>query len=330
LNRRTFIAIGTAAAVFPLSGLAKPDKSRKIYMITWRGNTDVEKGFQSYLAEKNLPVEFVVRDAAQDPKRLAEFVEEIRQTKPDLVYTWGTSATLGVVGPWDKPLNKIGDIPVVFTLVASATGAKLVPDGPERGRNITGVSHMPPLETQISAMKSYRSFKRIGVLYNSAEKNSVVGVKELVELSKKQGFDVIQRTFKIDPSGKPMADGIAGLVAEIHAAGAEWLYIGPDSYLFTRLQDVADAANQLKLPTFATTEAVVNSSAGVLTGLVSKYYSIGQFTAFKAEQILFKDVAAAKVPVETLSRFSFQIRMETARKINFFPPVSLFNYAEFL
>lgn len=327
------MAAGLAAAALPGTLVAATPGSRtprKIYMITWRGNTDVEKGFQGYLAGRNLPVEFVLRDAGQDAKRVAEFTDEIRQLKPDLVYTWGTSATLGVVGPWDKPSGRIGDIPLVFTLVASAAGAKLVPPGAERGRNITGVSHMAPLETQIAAMRSYRPFRRVGVLYNAAEQNSVAGIRELQELSKKQGFDVVQRTFKADAAGKPMPEGIAGLVGEIREAGADWLYIGPDSYLFTRLQDVADAANQLKLPTFATTESVVNSPAGVLAGLVSKYYSIGQFTGFKAEQILFKDVPAARVPVETLSRFSFQIRMETAKRINFFPPVSLFNYAEFL
>lgn len=235
-----------------------------------------------------------------------------------------------MVGPWDKPSGRIGDIPLVFTLVASAAGAKLVPPGPERGRNITGVSHMAPLETQIAAMRSYRSFKRVGVLYNAAEQNSVAGIRELEDLSKKQGFEIVQRTFKADAAGKPVPEGIASLVGEIREAGAQWLYIGPDSYLFTRLQDVADAANQLKLPTFATTESVVNSPAGVLAGLVSKFYSIGQFTGFKAEQILFKNMPAAKVPVETLSRFSFQIRMATAKRINFFPPVGLFNYAEFL
>ncbi len=330
MNRRNFIQLGVAAAAFPSSLVAQTEKRRKIYMITWRGNTEVEKGFQNYLTGKNLPVEFVLRDAGQDVKRIAEFIDEIRQVKPDLVYTWGTSATLAVVGPWDKPSNRIGDIPLVFTLVASAAGAKLVPSVPERGRNITGVSHMAPLETQIAAMRSYRAFRRVGVLYNAAEQNSVAGIKELQALSKKQGFDVVPRTFRADPAGKPVPEGIAGLVSEIRDAGAEWLYIGPDSYLFTRLQDVADAANQMKLPTFATTEAVVNSSAGVLAGLVSKYYSIGEFTGFKAEQILFKGIPATRVPVETLSRFSFQIRMETAKRINFFPPVSLFNYAEFL
>jgi hypothetical protein len=34
--------------------------------------------------------------------------------------------------------------------------------------------------------------------------------------------------------------------------------------------------------------------------------------------------------VETLKRFSFIVRMDAARKIGLLPPVSLFNYAEFV
>mgnify|MGYP003471957110 CR=1 FL=1 len=31
----------------------------------------------------------------------AGFIDEIRATKPDLIYAWGTSVTLGIVGPYD-------------------------------------------------------------------------------------------------------------------------------------------------------------------------------------------------------------------------------------
>ena len=70
--------------------------------------------------------------------------------------------------------------------------------------------------------------------------------------------------------------------------------------------------------------------AGALTGLVSRYHAIGQFTAYKAEQILVNKIHPSKIPVETLTRFALQIRMDVARQLHLPPPLSMFNYAELI
>jgi putative tryptophan/tyrosine transport system substrate-binding protein len=64
----------------------------------------------------------------------------------------------------------------------------------------------------------------------------------------------------------------------------------------------------------------------VLTGLVSKFYQISQFAAFKAEQ-MFK--GKRSVPIETLKRFLLIVRLNTAKQINAYPPPRLLNYVEF-
>jgi putative ABC transport system substrate-binding protein len=334
MNRRELLGLTASSlvcAAVPAGLLAQPAaRPYRVYMVTWRGITAVEKGFQDYLASRSIQVDYIMRDAGQNPKRLGEFVEEIRRVKPDLVYTWGTSTTLGIVGPHDRREGYIQDIPVVFTLVAAPVGAKIVPNLASSERNVTGVCHVAPLEAQLSAMRAYRPFRKLGVLYNAAEQNSVAGVRELNDAARTDRFELLEKTFRRDTSGKPLVAGIAEMVLELKRAGAEWLYIGPDSFLFTRLSEVVAAAIDAKLPTFASTEAVIDSPAGVLTGLVSKYHSVGQFTAYKAEQILVGRHAPRTIPVETLKRFSFIVRMDAARKIGLLPPVSLFNYAEFV
>ena len=67
---------------------------------------------------------------------------------------------------------------------------------------------------------------------------------------------------------------------------------------------------------------------GRIAGLVSRYYSVGAFAAFKAEKIMMDGVPAETIPVETLSRMSYLIRMETARRLRVFPPVGLLRIAE--
>ena len=85
---------------------------------------------------------------------------------------------------------------------------------------------------------------------------------------------------------------------------------------------------QLGLPTFASTEQLMQ--AGALSGLVSRYYNVGQFTAHKAEQILVGKVPAAQIPVEMLKRFSYQIRMPAAKRLNLPPPLPMLSYAELI
>lgn len=340
MKRRDILAFGLFSAIGADAALALLAPGRllaqdlvkpyRIYMVTWRGLTDVERGFKEYMASRKIAVEYIMRDAEQNPKRLAQFIEEIHQIKPDLVYTWGTSVTIGIVGKQGSSGGFIRDIPTVFTMVASPVGANLVPNLVSSGRNITGVSHFSPLNVQLAAMASYKQFKAIGILYNSAEQNSLAGVRELRELASKNGFRLHEQTFHQNGAGKPVADGIAGRIKALKDAGATWLYIGSDSYLFTQLNAVVEAANAVNLPTFATTESVINSPANVLAGLVCKYFSVGQFTAYKAEQILVNKQAPGDIPIETLKRFSLIIRMETAKKLKNLPPLDLFNYAEFI
>jgi len=276
----------------------------RIYAITFRGMTDVERGFQDYFAARRIPVQITWRDLNRDAARMPGFLDEIKRTRPDLVYTWGTSVTLGVVGTYDAydPQTQITDIPVVFTLVAAPVLAKIVPDLKSSRRNVTGVFHVAPTEAQIRAMASYRPFKSIGILYTPTEQNSVVVVNEVREVAKRLGFSVIAKPFRM-VNGQVSAEGAPEMIRELKEQKVDWLYLPPDSYLGTQAQKVIiPAAMSVGLPTFASTEQLME--AGALTGLISHYYAIGQFTAYKAEQILVNKVPPARIAIETLTRFT--------------------------
>jgi len=325
MKRRDLIAALAAGAAFPRAALAAA-KPYHLYMVTWRGVTDAETGFKDYLAQRAINVQYTWRDAGQDRARLAEFAREIEAMKPDLVYTWGTSVTLGIAGTQDRPVPGTAAIPVVFSIVADPVGAKIVPSLARPGRDVTGVTHVAPLAAHLEAMRAYRPFTKLGVLFNSAEANSVSAVAELRAESSRGRFKLAEASFALGPDGRPQADGIEERVAQLRAAGAEWLYLGPDTYLFTQITRVAAAAMKARLPTFATTESYLESQ--VLAGLVCRYRQIGEFAAFKAEQILTGKRKARQIPVETLARFSFVVRMDVAKALDILPPITIYNYAE--
>jgi putative ABC transport system substrate-binding protein len=329
---RVAFVFAFVAALLAADGNAQSSqRPYRIYAITFRGMTDVERGFQEFFTSRRIPVQITFRDLNRDPSRMAGFIEEIKRTRPDLVYTWGTSVTLGVVGTYDgyDPSVHITDIPVVFTLVAAPVLAKIVPDLKSPRRNVTGVYHVAPTEAQIRAMQSYRPFKSIGILYTPTEQNSVVVVDEVREVSKRMGFSVIAKPLRLDAAKKVTADGAPEMIRDLKAQNVDWLYLPPDSYLGTQAKSVIiPAAMEARLPTFASTEQLMET--GALTGLVSRYTQIGQFTAYKAEQILVQKVPPSKIPVETLTRFSLQVRMDVAEALKLPPPLPMFNYAELL
>ena len=330
---RAFAAFLLLATLVAADGtaLAQGQKKYRIYAITFRGMTEVERGFQEYFAARRIPVEITFRDLARDASKMPGFIEEIRQTRPDLIYTWGTSVTLGVVGPYDAidRSKHITDIPVVFTMVAAPVLAKIVPDLASSKRNLTGVYIVAPTETQMKAMASYRPIKTLGMLYTPTEQNSVVVLEEVKALSKKMGYSVIAKPFKMDAAKKVTNEGAADMVREMKQQGADWLYLPPDSYLNTQTKNlIIPAAMEAKLPTFASTEGLMET--GALMGLIARYHSIGQFTAYKAEQILVQRKRIETLPVETLTRFSLQVRMDVAEQLQLPPPLPMFNYAELI
>ena len=338
-DRRLWLNAAAAAALStPLLGQAAtpatapaPRKPFRIYAITFRGMTDVEKGFEDYFASRKVPVEITFRDINRDLTKLPAVLDEGRALKPDLIYTWGTSVTLGVVGPYDGIVKgqHISDIPVVFTMVAAPALAKIVKEASSSQRNVTGVTHVVPIEAQMHAMASYRPFQTLGVLYTPTERNSVVVLEEIRRIGREKGFHTVERTFRLDAARKPIADGAADLVRELKEAGAQWLYLPPDSFLGTLAEGIiVPTAMALGLPTFASTEQLMQ--AGALSGLVARYYNVGQFTAHKAEQILVGKQVASAIPVEALKRFSYQIRMSAARQLKLPPPLPMLGYAELI
>lgn len=319
----------------PLSAMAAPalqpdGRTFHILMITFRGETEVDKGFRAYLADAGLRVRYTVRDVQQDVARVPAILQEVRELAPDLIYVWGTPVTLAVVGPYDEPdaqRRYVHDIPVVFALVAAPLQSRIVRSLDAPGRNVTGAVHVVPPDVQLRVMQNYRPFAKLGVLYNGAEPNSRAIVAQARAFCERQGAELVERTFRTNSLGQPVGDGVEDLVAQIHAAGAQWLYLLPDTFLGTLYERVTPTALRLQLPSFGAAELAVRSG-GALLGLVSRYYSVGQLAGAKAVDILAGGKPAGALPVETLKRFSLLVNMRVAHSLRLYPPIDMLNYAE--
>ncbi len=306
---------------------APPVKPFRIYMALWRGWEEAAQGFKDYFTNQNIPVELIIRDAGQDRSKLAEFVAEAKRLDVDLVFTWGTTVTEDMLGRYDDPdtNSHITKIPAVFAIVSQPLGG-VVPSLTSSARNITGTTYLVPTETQVNLIQSYRPLKRLGVVYNPLERNSLVAIDELTAIGAKLGFTVATAAVDVE-DGKPKPASIPAKVAALKTAGVDFLYIPPDTFLNVNRDILTGAALEMSIPTFAAGENPVLTSKALLGG-VYRYYTVGQLTAYKAEQILVHKVKPQDIPIDAPKRLSIILNMAVVRQLGLYPPMKLLGLAE--
>lgn len=302
-----------------------------IVMLLWRGPTQVEAGFLSYVRENDLPFNVTCLSAERDAEKLPGMVARAKALRPDLIYTWGTSVTLATLGEYDAvaPDRHVVDIPVIFTMVSYPAKSRIVPSFESSGRNATGATHVVPLEAQIRAMQAYRPVQRLGVVYNPLESNSVLNVRQLKELGQRRGFEVLAAPVELDAQGAPMPESLPRLIAELAAQEPQFLYIGPDTFIGQNRETVIGTALEHGVPTFTSTELEILRGRAMV-GLVTRYVNLGRYMAHLAERVLLEGVAPSDIPVSTLSRFTYAVRLSVAAELELYPPMKVLNYAHVL
>jgi putative ABC transport system substrate-binding protein len=304
-------------------------KQFSIFIALWRGITEAERGFMDYFPQRNINVSFTIRDCGEDRAKIPGILKEIRDANPDLIYTFGTTLTTNVAGTIldNDPEKFITDIPVVFNIVSDPVGANLVPNMVTSNRNLTGASHMVPMSAQVKAMKSVMQFRRVGVIFNPQEKNSVLAVEELANIANSDDFVLIKSPIPMGENQKPVEDIPPSTVECFVENKADLVYLPSDSFIISHSSSLVTLINGYGIPTFSATEGPIHD-ADALMGLVSRYYNVGQFAGYKAEQILVHKKHPKDIPIETLKRFSFIINMKTAKKLGFYPPIMILKFAE--
>ncbi len=334
LSRRDLLTGSVAAIALPAR--AQTVESKTVFMVLWRGETNVERGFRAYFEESGWPLDITVRSLERDRGRLPEVIAEIREADPDLVYTFGTTITLGVAGrdpgmmeSVDDYPPQITDRPIVFTMVSQPVRSRIVKNFGPSGRNVTGVSPIVPLKTQFDAMRAYMPVDRIATIYTPTEQNSVLATEQLADLGKHFNIRIDQYPVPLDSEGHPDPESLPDIISAAAETGPQFLYLGPDSFITQYARLVTGLANEHRLPSFAAIENVLTDS-DALYGLVAPYRKIGELAAAKAESILFSGGDVSRIPVEILPEFSYLIRADVARELEIYPKLSLLDYAETL
>jgi putative ABC transport system substrate-binding protein len=213
-------------------------------------------------------------------------------------------------------------------IVADPVGAKIIESYESSGRpHITGTRNRVPEEVQMKAIRAYRDFKRIGLIYNTNEQNSVLNVKTMRSVAKKMQFELVEAALDLNESGKPTLESIQRKIAELKEKNVDFIYVGSSSFLMAHRDQFTSTALEMGMPVAAAYEAMAAKSNALLA-VASRYYNVGKLAGYQAEQILVEKIAPGDIPIRSLSRFSYVINMRTAKRLKLFPPLSVLRYAE--
>ena len=304
----------------------------RVYIATFRGCEEVCEAFKSYLVRRGLPVEFIVRSVDRDLGRVPELVAEVREMRPDLLVTWGTGISLGMLGPYSATDTSayITDIPAVYLYVAEPTRSGIVENETVSARaNVAGANIQVPLDAQLRVMQSYGDVRRIGVVYGANEANSVASAEALREAATEFGIEFVEELLALGADGRPSPESIAPAMAAMAAKQPDFLVTISSSFIISNVEAYTEAAVAEGLPIFTSAEIPIRRGKAILA-LFASLASIGQIAGYQAEQILVHGADPATLPTPSLRRFTLLVNMPVALELERYPPMLVLQFAELL
>ncbi len=310
---------------------AQAGEKKTIYGVFYEGCEYLCQGFKDAIASSDLDAEVVIRDIEQDKSQLPEVVEEARALKPDLVLTFGTSVTLGVIGTLDDIDDSrfLQETPVVFTVVADPFGTRIAESFETSGRPfVAGTFNRVPEAVNVEVIRQYDpSFSKLGLLYNANERNSVIKKEELEALVPGLGVELV--AIELDPGnpGAPDPATIPIRMAELKAQGVRWVYLGSSSFLRLNGELYTKSAVENGIAIVSPYESLVRERQALLS-IAARYYDVGQLAAQQALKILRDGATPGDLPVVRATDFAYVVNMEVARQLDLIPPFAFLQIAE--
>lgn len=266
----------------------------------------VKKGFEDAIKEAGLNVDFDEKNANGEVSTATLIANNYKADKKDLVF--------GIATPSAQQLaNNITDIPVLFSAVTDPASAKIL------NSNVTGTSDkVDNVSQQLDLLlKLNPNVKKIGILYNPSEQNSLVQIAEIQKRAKEKKLEVVLQG--ITNFGE-LAQATKNLLTQVDA-----LYLPTDNLVVSGMQLItSEAINAKKIVVVSENSSV---EIGALFTMGIDYYELGKRTGQMAVDIL-NGKPVSQVPFETSKQLKLYVNKKTAKALEIDINNPLFKGAE--
>lgn len=304
-----------AFAALAASGAAAEPKNVAITAIVEHPALDavrdgVKKGLADLGYAEGTDVTFTYESAQGNPATAAQIARQLVGEAPAVIVAISTPSAQAVAAATTE-------IPLVFSAVTDPLAAQLVSSNDAPGGNVTGVSDMAPIGDHVALIQEITpDVKRLGVLYNPGEVNSMSSVALLRQEANAVGIVIV--------------DGPATKSADVQAAArslvgkVDAIYVPTDNTIVSAFESAVGVANEAKLPLYAAdTDSVAR---GALAAVGFNYFDVGVETAGLVDRVL-KGEAPGTIPVVFASGTDLQVNTATADTIGLTLPQAVLDRA---
>jgi putative ABC transport system substrate-binding protein len=255
----------------------------------------VKKALEEAGYKDGANLSFRYESAQGQPATAAQIAQKFAGESPNVIVAIATPSAQAMV-------TATQTIPVVFTAVTDPVAAQIVKDRKAPGGNVTGISDFSPLEAQFDLIKELvPAAKKIGVVFNPGEANSVALLNAVKALAPARNLQIVEAS--------------AGRTADVSAAAqslvgkVDALYLPTDNTIISALGTVLAVGTDNKLPVFTgDTESV---QKGSVASIGFDYFQVGLETGAVVVRIL-KGEKPGAIPVSNASGSNLVINAKAA------------------
>lgn len=264
---------------------------------------------EDFVDKQNIAINF--KSAQGDMPTTTTIAEGFLADKVDLVLAIATPSAQAAA-------NVISDIPVLFTAVTDPVNAGLVASLEKPGGNVTGTHDMNPIDDQLGLLlEIVPEAKTVGVIFNSAEDNSLVQVEILESLA--PGLGLAIEKAPVTATGE-VATAAESLIDKIDA-----YYVPTDNTVVDAIASVIKVAEEHKIPLIAAEDNSVAEGALATVGI--DYYKLGYQTGQMAVRILRGEAEPTTMPVEGQNDYEYVVNLTAAKNMDVELPQALLDRA---
>ena len=261
------------------------------------------KGFKEALVDElgEANVKFDEQNASGDSATCTTIANQFVSEGKDLILANATASLQAAAAATDT-------IPILGTAVTDyATALDLSDWTGTTGRNISGTSDLAPLDQQADLLhEMFPNAKNVGILYCSAEPNSVYQAKKIEGYLEKYGYKCTEYSFSD-------SNDVASVTTSA-CSGSDVVYIPTDNTAASCTEIIKNIAVPAKTPIIAGEEGIC-SGCGVATLSIS-YYDLGYETGKMAAEILTKGTDISTMEVQSAPKVTKEYNAEICKELN--------------
>ena len=265
------------------------------------------QGFKDALVEAlgEGAVTFKDKDAGGEYANCATIMDGFVAENVDLILANATN-------PLQAAASATADIPILGTSITDyATALNIENWTGTVGKNISGTSDLAPLDEQAAMIKElFPDAKTVGLLYCSAEANSVYQVTTVQGYLEEMGYAVKQFAFAD-------ANELAS-VTQAACDESDVIYIPTDNTAAAYTETIANVVIPAKVPVVAG-EGGICAGCGVVT-LSIDYYDLGVATGKMAAKVLTGEANISEMPVEFAPQVTKMYNAANCEALGITPP----------